>query len=130
MRARMRAELDRSDETRFDLKQGEGGLVDLEFLLQYLVLRDSRAHSELLIPRDTPSLIDAARVAGSLDLDVAQALHAAHGCLLKKGLSCTLDGRKRLFAPDRDIDIATRSVKGIFGACIGSVIDTTGCGSA
>ncbi|MET0654382.1 MAG: bifunctional [glutamate--ammonia ligase]-adenylyl-L-tyrosine phosphorylase/[glutamate--ammonia-ligase] adenylyltransferase, partial [Pseudoxanthomonas sp.] len=41
MRLKMRAELDRSDAARFDLKQGEGGLVDLEFLLQYLVLRDS-----------------------------------------------------------------------------------------
>ena len=27
---------------RFDVKQGEGGLVDLEFLLQFLVLRDAR----------------------------------------------------------------------------------------
>ena len=29
------------DRVSFDLKQGEGGLVDLEFLLQYLVLRDA-----------------------------------------------------------------------------------------
>src|SRR3546814_7011754 len=40
MRRRMRSELDRSDASGFDLKQGEGGLVDLEFALQYLVLRD------------------------------------------------------------------------------------------
>ena len=41
MRRKMRAELDRSDARLFDLKQGEGGLVDLEFLLQLLVLRDA-----------------------------------------------------------------------------------------
>ena len=36
--ARMRAELDRSDAARLDLKQGAGGIVDLEFLLQTGVL--------------------------------------------------------------------------------------------
>ena len=34
MRGRMRTELDRSDAARLDLKQGAGGVVDLEFLLQ------------------------------------------------------------------------------------------------
>src|SRR5690606_31904146 len=48
MRRRMRAELDRSDAGGFDLKQGEGGLVDVEFLLQYLVLRDAAQVPSLL----------------------------------------------------------------------------------
>ncbi|MGH8033167.1 MAG: bifunctional [glutamate--ammonia ligase]-adenylyl-L-tyrosine phosphorylase/[glutamate--ammonia-ligase] adenylyltransferase, partial [Luteimonas sp.] len=56
MRQRMRAELDRSDAHGFDLKQGEGGLVDLEFLLQYLVLRDAAHATALLASRDTPRL--------------------------------------------------------------------------
>ncbi|MFX8067482.1 hypothetical protein ABTK78_20570, partial [Acinetobacter baumannii] len=43
MRRRMRAELDRSDAAAFDLKQGEGGLVDLEFLLQAIVLEHAHA---------------------------------------------------------------------------------------
>src|SRR6185312_2933086 len=50
MRRRMRAELDRSDAARFDLKQGQGGLVDLEFLLQFLVLREAGSHPPLLEP--------------------------------------------------------------------------------
>ena len=53
MRRRMRAELDRSRPARFDLKQGEGGLVDLEFLLQAQVLQHAAAHPALLAPRDT-----------------------------------------------------------------------------
>ncbi|MEG3051088.1 MAG: DUF294 nucleotidyltransferase-like domain-containing protein, partial [Thermomonas sp.] len=51
MRRRMRAELDRSDDALFDLKQGEGGLVDLEFLLQFLLLRESGTHASLHTPR-------------------------------------------------------------------------------
>ena len=38
MRQRMREELDRSDRERFDLKHGRGGIGDIEFLVQYLVL--------------------------------------------------------------------------------------------
>jgi len=38
MRMRMRQELDQSDAAVFDLKQGEGGIGDIEFLVQYLVL--------------------------------------------------------------------------------------------
>ncbi|CAM5630021.1 Bifunctional glutamine synthetase adenylyltransferase/adenylyl-removing enzyme [Streptomyces alboniger] len=38
MRQRWRAERDRSDERQFDLKQGLGGLLDIEFALQGLVL--------------------------------------------------------------------------------------------
>jgi len=99
MRARMRTELDRSDATRFDLKQGEGGLVDLEFLLQYGVLAQAAAQPALLEPRDTPGLIDALASIGWLTAAAAESLHQAHAALLEAGLACTLDRRPRLTAP-------------------------------
>ncbi len=115
MRARMRAELDRSTQTRFDLKQGKGGLVDLEFLLQFLVLRDSRAHSELLRPRDTPSLIEAVRVAHALEIETAAALRQAHAALLRAGLACSLDRRARIVERSAALD-ATKAV--VDAACV------------
>jgi glutamate-ammonia-ligase adenylyltransferase len=48
MRARMRKRLDQSDPQHFDLKQGAGGIGDLEFLVQYLVLRNAREHSAVI----------------------------------------------------------------------------------
>ena len=98
MRTKMRAELDRSqrDAARFDLKQGEGGLVDLEFLLQYLVLRDAHAVPALLAPRTTPGLLEALCEAGSFDSQTCEALSKAHACLLDIGLRCTLDRRPRI----------------------------------
>lgn len=48
MRERMRTELARERDGAFDLKQGRGGVADIEFVVQYEVLR--RAH-------DTPALI-------------------------------------------------------------------------
>ena len=106
MRRKMRAELDRSDATRFDLKQGEGGLVDLEFLLQFLVLRDAHAHPGLLAPRTTPALLAAAGEAGRLDAGSVEALRKAHALLLEAGLRCTLDRRSRS-APQEDAAIAS-----------------------
>lgn len=106
MRKRMRAELDRSDAARFDLKQGEGGLVDLEFLLQFLVLRDAGAHPALLAPRDTPGLLRVLGVAGSLSN--VELLRDVHATLLDAGLRCTLDRRKRLL-PWAEVPEAARS---------------------
>ncbi|TWT22630.1 bifunctional [glutamate--ammonia ligase]-adenylyl-L-tyrosine phosphorylase/[glutamate--ammonia-ligase] adenylyltransferase [Luteimonas marina] len=108
MRARMRAELDRGGEGQFDLKQGDGGLVDLEFLLQYIVLRDAAAHPALLSPRATPLLVDALAQAGALDADTADALRAAHARLVATGLDCTLDRRPRI-VPDDDALASARA---------------------
>ena len=41
MRAKMRKRLDQSNAQQFDLKQGAGGIGDLEFLVQYLVLKNA-----------------------------------------------------------------------------------------
>jgi glutamate-ammonia-ligase adenylyltransferase len=111
MRARMRGELDRSAPARFDLKQGEAGLVDLEFLLQFLVLRDGARAPSLLGPRDTPALLDAACAAGAIGVDACAALRAAHAVLLDAGLRCTLDRRARLVPEDEAIAAARASIR-------------------
>ncbi len=95
MRRRMRAELDRSDAAAFDLKQGEGGLVDLEFLLQYAVLAHSAQHPQWLSSRNTSELIQATGASGWLDEGEVASLTQAHAVLVDAGLACTLDRRPR-----------------------------------
>ncbi|QNP41560.1 bifunctional [glutamate--ammonia ligase]-adenylyl-L-tyrosine phosphorylase/[glutamate--ammonia-ligase] adenylyltransferase [Lysobacter solisilvae (ex Woo and Kim 2020)] len=111
MRRRMRGELDRSDASAFDLKQGEAGLVDLEFLLQALVLVHARAQATLLEPRNTPGLIDAMHAVDVFDATTAAALRAAHATLLSRGLDCTLDRRPRRLPLDAEIDAARASIR-------------------
>ena len=106
MRQRMRAELDRSDAARMDLKQGAGGVVDLEFLLQAGVLGQAADHPTLLQPRDTRGLIDALAAAGWLPADRAAGLQTAHATLLELGLACTLDRRPRTAPPSDALDEA------------------------
>ena len=47
LRMRMERELSGEDETRFNLKKGRGGLVDIEFLTQMLQLAHGYRHPEL-----------------------------------------------------------------------------------
>ena len=115
MRAKMRAELDRSDAARFDLKQGDGGLVDLEFLLQFLVLRDASTHADLLVPRATPALLENLVAVGALDAPTGDRLRAAHAALLDVGLRCTLDRRPRLAVETPAITAARAAIRDVTG---------------
>jgi len=47
MREKMRSHLDKSTDDLVDIKQGAGGLVDIEFLAQYLVLAHSEKYANL-----------------------------------------------------------------------------------
>lgn len=111
MRRRMRAELDRSDATLFDLKQGDGGLVDLEFLLQFLLLRDSGTHPDLRSPRASPAILDALHAEGLLDANQCAALQVSHATLLDAGMRCTLDRRPRRVARDERIALAREAIR-------------------
>ncbi len=120
MRQRMRAELDRSDAARFDLKQGEGGLVDLEFLLQARVLELAARAPVLCAHTATIALLPALAAAGGLPGVNLGALRAAHGLLLARGLECTLDRRPRLCQVDAALESARTHVR---AACLAQGLD-------
>ena len=104
MRERWRGERDRSDSARFDLKQGSGGLVDLEFLLQALVLRHADRHPQLLDSGLSGELIGTLASVGLIGAEDAAALGRAHVSLLERSLRCTLDGRPRVVPRDGEIE--------------------------
>jgi len=58
MRERMRKHLDRTRQGWFDLKQGRGGIADIEFMVQYLVLRWSAQYPDLADWTDNVRLIE------------------------------------------------------------------------
>ncbi len=77
MRRRMRQELAVRKPGLFDLKQGEGGLVDIEFIVQYLVLRHAHGHPELTDETATLALLRRLAALGLLDEDAATTLENA-----------------------------------------------------
>jgi glutamate-ammonia-ligase adenylyltransferase len=58
MREKMRANLDKTRGERFDLKQGRGGIADIEFMVQYSVLRWARQFPELADWTDNIRLLE------------------------------------------------------------------------
>lgn len=83
MRQRMHDELDQSDNNKFDLKQGTGGIVDIEFMVQYMALLKARSYPQLLELTDNIRLIEAmtevhliAADQGSLLIDAYQKYRA------------------------------------------------------
>ena len=59
MRDRMRGTLDRSNARTFDVKHGVGGITDIEFMVQYGVLRWAAKHQKLLENTDNLRLLEA-----------------------------------------------------------------------
>jgi len=112
MRLKMRRALDASEDGRFDLKHGEGGLVDLEFLLQYLVLREARAHPGLTAARASRHVIGALQEVQVLDARTTGTLINAHALLLSLSLECSLDRRERLVPEDGELARAREAVRG------------------
>jgi glutamate-ammonia-ligase adenylyltransferase len=79
MRVRMRKQLgSRPAAGSFHLKHDAGGLVDIEFIVQYLVLAHSHAHPELLLWSDNMRLLDTIAELALLPEDAAHGLQQAY----------------------------------------------------
>ncbi len=77
MREKMREHLDRSDGL-FDLKHGPGGVVDIEFIVQFGCLAYAHRQPEAFRYTDNLRLLDALVEVGWLKSDEAQFLQAAY----------------------------------------------------
>ncbi|GMU43127.1 MAG: glutamate-ammonia-ligase adenylyltransferase [Lysobacterales bacterium] len=95
MRERWREALDRSTPELFDLKQGRGGAVDIEFIAQQALLSLGRADAGEP-PTDTASLLEWLATRDALPPAQSRELAAAHARLLDRGLRCALALEKRM----------------------------------
>jgi glutamate-ammonia-ligase adenylyltransferase len=78
MRERMRSELGSGGKGRFDLKQDPGGIADIEFIVQYVVLRWAAQLHEHLEYTDTEHLLDAFQEAALMPAEETELLEAAY----------------------------------------------------
>jgi glutamate-ammonia-ligase adenylyltransferase len=111
MRHRMRTELDRSRDDRFDLKHGSGGLTDIEFFLQALVLAHAGAHPELVVTRDSRALAEALAQAGVLSGDDVRILAEGIEALQAESLRCHLAQQPRVVVPTPALQALRQSVR-------------------
>lgn len=78
MRSRMVSELARGNEEIFDIKQDPGGITDIEFMVQYLVLREAGRHPELVRWSDNIRQLEALAGAGVIPAATAALLTDAY----------------------------------------------------
>ncbi|MFC5705999.1 bifunctional [glutamate--ammonia ligase]-adenylyl-L-tyrosine phosphorylase/[glutamate--ammonia-ligase] adenylyltransferase [Aeromonas eucrenophila] len=79
MRQKMRDHLLKAGEGEFDLKQSPGGMVDIEFIAQYLVLAHANGEPDALTRwSDNVRIFDECVLAGVLSLEQAENLKQAY----------------------------------------------------
>ena len=96
MRERMRANLDKSGEDLFDLKQGAGGIGDIEFIVQYLVLSNAAEDAAVYFYSDNIRQLDALAAGGFLDAASAGRLQDVYRTYRRCLHHLALDSRKPL----------------------------------
>jgi glutamate-ammonia-ligase adenylyltransferase len=83
MREKMRTNLARKDPQVFDLKQGRGGIADIEFIVQFGILSGAHDHEKLLQWTDVMRLLETLHETGFLSPEDAGLLKQAY-CLYRE----------------------------------------------
>ncbi|WP_312999128.1 bifunctional [glutamate--ammonia ligase]-adenylyl-L-tyrosine phosphorylase/[glutamate--ammonia-ligase] adenylyltransferase [Leclercia sp.] len=81
MREKMRAHLGNKHKDRFDIKADEGGITDIEFITQYLVLRDAHSKPKLTRWSDNVRILELLAQNDIMDEHEALALTRAYTTL-------------------------------------------------
>jgi glutamate-ammonia-ligase adenylyltransferase len=85
---------------RFDVKHSPGGMMDVEFAVQYLVLAHAGAHAALLDNVGNIALLQRAEDAGLLPRDIGHAAADAYRELRRAQHLARLDEQPTHFEPD------------------------------
>ncbi|ABM02055.1 fused deadenylyltransferase and adenylyltransferase for glutamine synthetase [Psychromonas ingrahamii 37] len=112
MRAKMRKHLSREKEGQFDLKQSPGGMVDIEFFAQYLVLAHAcHCGEELCKWSDNLRIFETCRKLGLLTLDEEKKLTGAYCALRDATHRLTLNKKTRIIKGDQFIQERQNVIK-------------------
>jgi glutamate-ammonia-ligase adenylyltransferase len=120
MRERMRRELSRGDDTRFDPKQDRGGIVDIEFIVQYAVLRWAATRPELLRWTDNIRLLETLKDAGLLGEREAAAMTDAYRALRARVHRLALQEISPALTPADEFSAERETVISVWRELIGS----------
>ena len=120
MRRRMR-ESKKGDQPvgTFDIKQGFGGLVDLEFIVQFLVLAHSARVPELTGNMGNIALLQVAASRGLVDLTLAHDAQVAYRTLRRTQHAMQLAGHDPARAPIDGLDRHATVIAALWQAVIG-----------
>ena len=104
-----------SAESRFHLKHDAGGIVDIEFMVQYATLAWSNRYPELLRHTDNIRILDALECAGLLTESAAQSLQGAYKAYRAAAHRLVLQRQPSVVAGDQFLE-ERQSVLGLWRA--------------
>ncbi|HEX5787783.1 MAG TPA: bifunctional [glutamate--ammonia ligase]-adenylyl-L-tyrosine phosphorylase/[glutamate--ammonia-ligase] adenylyltransferase [Woeseiaceae bacterium] len=119
MRRRMRNELDDSDDLGFNLKHGKGGIGDIEFLVQYLVLANAARHPAVFEFTDNVRQLNALAECGALPLSGAADLQKTYRAYRRRAHRLALNDEPARVPPAefaRERDIVAACWQAVFAA--------------
>jgi glutamate-ammonia-ligase adenylyltransferase len=104
----------------FDLKHDRGGIIDVEFIVQYLVLGFAGEHAELTGNIGNLALLKLAGRLGLIDASQAQAAHDAYRDFRQRQHRLRLAGERYARVPPDEVGAHARAVldlwQSVFGA--------------
>lgn len=105
MREKMRAQLAAKAPEVFDLKQGHGGMADIEFIVQFEILANAALVPGLVRWTDVVRLLGSLRSAGLLPDKDAESLKYAYCRYREKAHRCSLQEQPPLIHAEEDKDL-------------------------
>ena len=78
MREKMRKHLDRTSDKLYDIKQGPGGMIDVEFISQYLLLDNAPRFKDMKLWTDNVRILEECSKFGIIDETVTRQLIDAY----------------------------------------------------
>lgn len=103
----------------FDLKHDRGGMVDIEFTVQYLVLLHSLAHPQLTRNAGNIALLREAGELGLIDAGLAIAVGDAYRLFRARQHKLRLDGKDQARLPHAAVAEQTAHVRALWRAVFG-----------
>ena len=114
MRQRMRAESSKGTEELFDIKQDTGGVTDIEFIVQYLVLKEASRQADLLTFSDNIRQLESLAKFGILKESDADTLADAYRAYRQRMHHLSLAGKPGL-VPRAEVQDLSTAVAEIWG---------------
>ena len=124
MRDKMREALAKNEKEIFDLKQSIGGIVDIEFIVQFLILAHASENAELTVYTDNIRLLETLSHLGFLSDSNAKVLKNAYCEYRDYGHHQVLQGERAIAGKDDFVEIQSQ-VEQIWHAVLGYNVTQT-----
>jgi glutamate-ammonia-ligase adenylyltransferase len=98
----------------FDIKHDRGGIVDVEFIVQYLVLGHAHAHAQLTANKGNLALLRMSAELGLIERDAAEAVHHSYREFRRMQHALRLQGEAYARVEPEKVEELVRPVLGLW----------------